>query len=259
LQKLLNDSEEDPDRLPVLQHILRRLWELRGGDRRITLARYEAIGGWREALARDAEAVLARFADDEAGVARIFQWITAASPSGGKEIRRPRPFGEFAAVSGLTEARAREIVRAFAVRDFLRADDAELNPDTWVDLTHESVIWNWPRLAGWLRRENEAANRLRFLRESAENKVQITGSLLREAENMETRLRESPVWASRYLPFEARGGLNSWIDSCRKARKRRALTRRAWIAAAAFLALAVGAYLWYDGRRARIRELVGPP
>lgn len=48
VQRLLNDSAEDPDQLPVLQHLLRRVWEnwnQRGANGPISLADYEAVGG----------------------------------------------------------------------------------------------------------------------------------------------------------------------------------------------------------------------
>ena len=50
VQRLLNDSAEDPDHLPVLQHLLRRAgenWNQRGVGGPIGLADYQAVGGWK--------------------------------------------------------------------------------------------------------------------------------------------------------------------------------------------------------------------
>ena len=54
LTRLLNDLGPDPDNLPVLQHVLRRLWNRaagRPGPPVLTLADYEAVGGVTDALA----------------------------------------------------------------------------------------------------------------------------------------------------------------------------------------------------------------
>jgi hypothetical protein len=55
VQRLLNDSDEDPDHLPLLQHLLRRLWQswsARGEDGPISSADYEDIGGWKKPLTK---------------------------------------------------------------------------------------------------------------------------------------------------------------------------------------------------------------
>jgi hypothetical protein len=61
VQRLLADSAEDPDKLPILQHLLKRLWEVRNGNL-LDLALYERVGGWNGALELDAETVLAQSA-----------------------------------------------------------------------------------------------------------------------------------------------------------------------------------------------------
>ena len=93
VQRLLNDSAEDPDHLPVLQHLLRRLWENWSGDGAtgaIGMADYEDVGGWERALDSDAEAVLQHFAADDERIGLLFQWITERGP-GERALRRPRP------------------------------------------------------------------------------------------------------------------------------------------------------------------------
>ena len=60
LEELLVKTGDDPDQLPVLQHLLMRMWEIRdrdGARSRIGLEQYKAVGGWDDALNRHADAV----------------------------------------------------------------------------------------------------------------------------------------------------------------------------------------------------------
>ena len=76
VQRLLNDSEGDPDKLPVLQHLLKLLWERRTDQ--LDLGLYKKVGGWEHALEKDAEKVLKSFSDEEDGIRRMFQWLSDA-------------------------------------------------------------------------------------------------------------------------------------------------------------------------------------
>ena len=128
VQRLLNDSEQDPDKLPVLQHLLKRLWESRE-EGPLDLALYQKVGAWEHALELDAEGVLTDFPGDEDKIRRLFQWL--ADPGlGDKPVRRRRPFGELAAVSGLSSDRVRIIVDAFAKRDILSMSGVRLRGST---------------------------------------------------------------------------------------------------------------------------------
>ena len=145
VQRLLNDSAEDPDHLPVLQHLLKRLWEnwsARAADDAISLADYEAVGGWKNALNQDAETVLGRFPEEAANLRALFQWITDRG-AGDKPVRRPRPFAECVEISGLAPAQLQEILDAFRERALLKRG-------ALVDLPHESVMWQWTRLRDWI-------------------------------------------------------------------------------------------------------------
>src|SRR5262249_52967689 len=65
VQRLLNDTGDDPNQLPVLQHTLMRLWEVSSGARSrldpIDLPHYEdgLVGGMGRALNLDADRAFA--------------------------------------------------------------------------------------------------------------------------------------------------------------------------------------------------------
>ena len=206
VQQLLNDSEDNPDRLPVLQHILKRMWEERSGRPVIRREEYVAIGGWKEALERDGNGVLSGFteAEQKGGIARLFQWISGTGPAG-QPVRRARPFSELPAVTGLAPGRLAEIIAAFIRRDFLQSSTEKISDAKRIDLMHESVIWNWPWLQRLVADEAAHAAQLNFLRESARNTLWLTGLSL-EQRPTTPGSRRSYSRMGRTLRFRKRAG-----------------------------------------------------
>ncbi|MDZ4803202.1 MAG: hypothetical protein SGI92_34010, partial [Bryobacteraceae bacterium] len=257
VQRLLNDSEGDPDKLPVLQHLLRRTWELRK-DGQLDLSLYERAGGWKHALERDAEEILSKFPQERDGIRRMLQWLSEPG-AGEKPVRRRRPMSELPEVTGLSADRVSEIVRAFSARDFLRCEDGASG---LVDFTHESVMWQWPLLQTWIREESEEASRIRFLQESARKKQLLTGATLEEAQAFRDRSTRCPIWSARYVPDP--GNLQlvlDWIaESERRQKDELASLRRSrqWLAiglGGAIAALALIAWLgWRSYENQKISE-----
>src|SRR2546423_1162284 len=155
-------------RLHCLPTCCCRRW---GTDEPISLADYEAVGGWADCLNADAEGVLKQFGPQEEGIRRLFQWITERG-TGEKPIRRPRPFPECAEVCGLDREKLGVIIRAFQGRGLLR--NSERSDQSLVDLPHESVMWHWLRLKRWIAEEAEQATQLRFFLQSARHQVILT-------------------------------------------------------------------------------------
>jgi len=208
VQRLLNDSEGDPDKLPVLQHILKVLWESRSHEFDLDL--YEKIGGWLHTLENDAEGVLAQFPEEQVNICRMFQWL-ADPGTGGKPVRRRVPVAELRDVTGLSPERFKTILDAFADRGFIRLDSSN---EGLVDFTHESVMWQWPKLQAWIEAEAEDAAQARFLQKSAEQKQWLIGLTLKNAQALRERAKSSPRWISRYLanPQELQELLD-WIEA----------------------------------------------
>ena len=58
VQKLLNDTGDDPDQLPVLQHALLRAWNAwKHAPRPLDLEDLDAVGGMKESLSRHADEI----------------------------------------------------------------------------------------------------------------------------------------------------------------------------------------------------------
>jgi WD40 repeat protein len=248
-QRLLNDSAEDPDHLPVLQHLLKSLWESwerRGHNGRIETTDYHLVGGWMDCLNADAESVFKRLEPDQDGVRRLFQGITERGP-GEQPIRRPRSFSECIDISGLTRERLTAVVEAFQERGLIRASD--LSDKSLVDLTHESVMWQWMRLKRWIAEEAEQAAQLRFIQQSAQQGNPLTGLPLETASRLYEAFRRQTYWAQRYLNHDEVQQAESWIlDSKRLEHKQR--RRRRLIAGPVLLVVLAVIVVWiFRGQR----------
>jgi hypothetical protein len=165
VQQALNDAGDDPDQLPVLQHVLLRTyraWQRAGSQGRVEREHYQAIGGIEHALNNHGDEIFNSFAPaQQAVVERLFRSLTVSQ--GGVALRRPRRLRELYAVADATAEESRQqidaIISAFASREhsFLMLSSPALTPETVVDITHESLIRKWSRLKGWVREERRSA------------------------------------------------------------------------------------------------------
>ncbi|MDX1984489.1 MAG: TIR domain-containing protein, partial [Bryobacteraceae bacterium] len=86
--RLLDDAAAEPGNLPLLEFVLRRLWEEREGPR-LSHAVYGSIGGISGAVARHADAVFARLTGAEQQAARrVFLQVVRPMADGGYTRRR---------------------------------------------------------------------------------------------------------------------------------------------------------------------------
>ena len=211
VQRLLNESAEDPDDLPVLQHLLRRLfenWSARGANGPINDEDYTAVGGWKNAINQEADAVLKRFPAEGENIRLLLQWITDRG-RGEKPVRRARPLAECAEVSGLGQQRLREVVQGFQSRGLLKPSDG--TGESLVDLPHESVMWQWTRLKSWIVQETERAAQLRFLLQSARQEVPLVGLALESALKLRTQWKSQRAPTLRYLEKAELEAVDSWV------------------------------------------------
>ncbi|GAB3250575.1 WD40 repeat domain-containing protein [Kineosporia babensis] len=127
----------DPGSLPLLAHALKTTWQRRdGGD--LTVDAYRAGGGISGAVTQEAEEVYADLNSDEQQELRRLL-LRGVVVTGHEVTRRsvPRP-----------EATGRWL-DAMVERRLMTADQGS------VQISHEALLWAWPRLAGWVAAERE--------------------------------------------------------------------------------------------------------
>jgi WD40 repeat protein/DNA-binding SARP family transcriptional activator len=127
--------------LPLLSTALAETWERRT-DRTLTLAGYRAAGGVNAALARMAEDAYASMpAAPRAATRRLLLRLCDAGDEGDLSLRRRLPVGE-AADDDDEDARA--ALETLADRRLLTIDRDS------VEVAHEALLREWPRLRTWL-------------------------------------------------------------------------------------------------------------
>jgi hypothetical protein len=176
VNRLLNDTGDNPDQLPILQHALMRTWDYwedQGQpERAIDLEHYEAIGGMSAALSRHADQIYAGLPNDKSRqiAETLFRRLTDRGPDN-RDIRRPTTLTEICTVANASEAEVVAVVDEFrgARRSFLMPPvGVPLHGSTVVDISHESLMRNWQRLGEWVGDEAQAATIYKRLAETAE-------------------------------------------------------------------------------------------
>lgn len=153
--RIIADVERQPGSLPLMAHTLLEVWRRRRG-KTLTEQAYDAIGGVRGAIAHTAEAVYARFTDEQAAVARRLLLRLVSPGDGTQDTRRPVERSE------LPPALFESAVLEELVRARLLTIDG-----TTVDLSHEALLTAWPRLRGWIEADRERLRLHRALTEAA--------------------------------------------------------------------------------------------
>jgi len=136
--RLIRDTET-PDALPLLSFTLWVLWRDFGDDRRIQLSEYEKIGGLQGAVAREAEALVAR--TDHAALRRAFLAMVRVNDEG-NFARKQVPWDSPDLVPvhpQLEQFVARRLV-------VVRSDGAT----RVVEVAHEALFRTWALLQNWL-------------------------------------------------------------------------------------------------------------
>jgi uncharacterized protein YpmB len=151
VDKLVGDVLGEPAALPLLQFTLLKLWENREHNR-VTWEAYRQLGGGRLALARSADEFYNKLIPQEQyTVKRIL--LRMVRPSDGLEVTSNRiPRKELYRSGEATDQI--DIALAKLIKERLvRLTMGDTPENTQVEIAHEALIRNWPRLVEWLDQE----------------------------------------------------------------------------------------------------------
>jgi energy-coupling factor transporter ATP-binding protein EcfA2 len=209
--RLLNESLETRDDLPVLQHVLMRMWNIwaKDGKGPIDLDHYEKSGTIQHALSIHADEALTGLSDESLAIAkRMFQALTETDASN-RRIRRPAYLHEIAAVCGGRETpqTVMPLITRFNAdnRNFLVLSSGTPADNPLLDISHESLIRQWKTLTAWVDEEAESARIYKRLAESADLHASgragyYTETDLQVALAWQRRQQPNAEWAARYQP-----------------------------------------------------------
>ena len=171
---ILGDVEDRPGQLPVLQHLMMRLWDhwSRLGDmsRPVSISDYEAVGRLKGAISQHAGKALESLDERHRNVcSRLFRAITARTDDG-RELRKPERISTIAAQTGCSEHEIIGVAEVFRAPEYsflTPSKEIPLNGESILDLTHESIIRLWDTLRRWMDEEEASVKLYRNLATAA--------------------------------------------------------------------------------------------
>ncbi|MBV8221269.1 MAG: AfsR/SARP family transcriptional regulator, partial [Solirubrobacterales bacterium] len=144
VEALVSDVADEPGGLPLLSTSLLELWRYRDG-RLLSYESYRRSGGVRGAVARLAEQAYGRLDESEQDATRAIM-LRLCSGEGATVARRRVPLAELDADRN---DRASRVLAILTDARLLTASDGT------VEVAHEALLREWPRLQGWLEEDRE--------------------------------------------------------------------------------------------------------
>ncbi len=161
VSEIVADVTDEPGALPLLQYALTELWERRVSGL-LTRDAYREIGGVSGALARRAEELYVESGSDEqTEIRRIFGRLVTLGE--GVEDTRRRVLRSELGGSALVDG----VVGRFGSARLLSFDRDPVSREPTVEVAHEALIREWPRLRDWLDEDRDGLRVLRHVTESA--------------------------------------------------------------------------------------------
>jgi WD40 repeat protein/DNA-binding SARP family transcriptional activator len=229
---LVRDIAGEPGALPLLSTALLELWRRRDG-RRLSYDAYRSSGGVRGAVARLAEEAYARLEAEERETARALM-LRLCSGEAATVARRRVPLAELDADSD------EQVAQVLAI-----LTDARLltTSDGTVEVAHEALLREWPRMQRWLEEDKEGRRMQLHLAAAArewEARGRDPGELYRGA-----RLSAALDWTARHdvqlSALERTFIAASRAESGRQLRRLRILLTGVAVLLAAAVAAGIGA------------------
>jgi DNA-binding SARP family transcriptional activator/WD40 repeat protein len=149
------DGGSEAGALPLVSTALLETWARRHDDV-LTLGAYLEAGGVRGALARLAEEAYQSLSPGDQHVARRILLRLADPGVGLDDVRRRAPRAELDGIAG-----AEAVLAVLVAHRLVTADD------TTVEVAHEALLREWPRVRAWLEDDREGRRRHRHLIEAA--------------------------------------------------------------------------------------------
>jgi WD40 repeat protein len=154
---LVDDVEGEPGALPLLSTALLELWQKRQDDA-LMLTDYRASGGVHGAVARLAEGTYARVPDGRRQLVRALMLRLVGEDEGDAPVRRRAPLAE------LDLERNDDVADVLAtLADSRLVTVSEGN----VEVAHEALLSEWPRLREWIEEDTEGRRLSRHITQAA--------------------------------------------------------------------------------------------
>jgi len=154
---LVDDVEGEPGALPLLSTALLELWPKRQGST-LTLAAYRESGGVHGAVARLAEGTYGRVPDECKPLVRALMLRLVGEDEGDAPVRRRAPLAELDLERNVEMA---DVLATLADSRLVTVGEGS------VEVAHEALLREWPRLCEWIEEDAEGRRLRRHVTKAA--------------------------------------------------------------------------------------------
>ena len=154
---LVDDVEGEPGALPLLSTALLELWQKRQ-DNTLTLAAYRESGGVHGAVARLAEGTYDRIPDERKPLVRALMLRLVGEGESDAPVRRRASLAELDLERDRWMA---EVLAALADSRLVTVGEGS------VEVAHEALLREWPRLREWIEEDAEGRRLRRHITQAA--------------------------------------------------------------------------------------------
>jgi WD40 repeat protein/tRNA A-37 threonylcarbamoyl transferase component Bud32 len=154
---LVDDVEGEPGALPLLSTALLELWQKRQ-DNVLTLTAYRESGGVHGAVARLAEGTYDRIPDERKKLVRAIMLRLVGEGEGDTAVRRRAPLTE---LDLDRDPEAGDVLATLADSRLVTVSEGS------VEVAHEALLREWPRLREWIEGDTEGRRLRRHITEAA--------------------------------------------------------------------------------------------
>ena len=152
--RIADDVSDQAGALPLLQYALTELVERRSGDL-LTSGDYKNIGGVAGALANRAEAVFTQLSPRQRRAARQILLRLVVVDEDSDDTRRRVRRSELESI-GIPRADLDGVLDTLTAQRLLLADRDPATRGPTVEVAHEALLREWPRLRGWIDDQRDA-------------------------------------------------------------------------------------------------------
>ncbi|MEV4218675.1 hypothetical protein [Nonomuraea sp. NPDC049725] len=225
------------ERLPLLAHALWVTWLNRKGDA-LTLEGYHASGGIDGAVAASAEEEFGELSPAAREAARtLFLALVRVGENG--EVTSRRRTQEDLMLAAADPAGAQEAAERFTRARLLSQGVERAGGSVTVEITHEALLWAWPKLRDdWIGRGEKGTNAL--IRQEVEDAAVAWERGRRKdvtALYRGSRLELARGWAAAASRAEVTPLVRQFVDASERHERRSRRIRRAAVATVCVLAL----------------------
>jgi len=221
VERITNEVHGEAGALPLLEFTLTELFEQRDSNL-LTLDAYRSSGGVTAALGRRAEGVYSSFQPEDHDIVRQVFMRLVTPGADGRDTRRRVRVSELELLD-LDAETLQLTLTAFGKHRLLTFDHDEITRGATVEVAHEALLHEWPRLANWIdehREELLLRSRLAVAVADWESSDRSDSYLLSRG-----RLAQHETWTTGSGLTLSRGE-RELLESSRRAEDERALARR---------------------------------